>query len=97
MQIPNTIQLKKIRPYSLAASPFIGLFAYLLNVPLSHRPLVPDVAHDLTIRLDIESKVVFVSTWDLVLLFGALLCAGSILITGFWRVGAFQGLFRRQR
>ena len=95
MQNVNT-ELRRIRAYALAASPFLALFAYELATLFSHRPAMPDLVHGYTVALGSEGsdKHVYVSALDLSLLLGPFFCAFGIVAIGVWRAGLFKQ-FRR--
>jgi len=95
MQTISREQTKKIRPYALGVAPFIALFAYELTVILPHRPLTPDLVHGYTIAAGSAHKTVYISAVDCVLLFGTLLCAMAVILTGLWRMGLFQRFLQR--
>ncbi len=95
MQNLSQDQLKKVRPYALAMIPFIAAFAYELALVLPHRPAAPDMARGYTISMGLNHGVVYISAGDCALMFGLVLCAAAIGVTGAWQAGVFQ-YFRRR-
>jgi|GEM_PF-1489127 len=82
--------LKRIRPYALAAMPFIALFIYQVAVALPKRPTIADAARGFVIPIGVEDKTVYMSQMDAVVLFGALLMVAIII-----GVGLLKALRRR--
>jgi hypothetical protein len=78
-------KLKAIWPYSLAAIPFIGIFAYLIGVVFPHRPHTADVTSGFTIPMSIDSGTVYISTFDIMALIGVWAVAAAIIGLGLWQ------------
>lgn len=79
-------ELKAIRPYSLGAMPFIGLFIYQIAIVLPQRPTVADSAKGFVIAIGVEDKTVYMSQMDAIILFGAFLIAFAIIGMGLLKV-----------
>ncbi|WP_443750777.1 hypothetical protein [Asticcacaulis solisilvae] len=83
--------IRNIRGYALAATPFIAFFAYQVLVALPRRPEVADPVHGFTVPLGLDDGRMtrYISTLDCVLTFGPFLIAFVIVAIGLWRSGAF--------
>lgn len=71
----------------------IGLFAYQLVFALPARPREPDVGNGYTIEFELNPDAVYVSVFDLGLLFATLILGGLIIALGLWRVQTAQKAF----
>lgn len=79
-------------PHWLGGILFIGLFAFQLLFLLRERPGEPDPALGYTIEFGRDSKAVYFSTVDVVLVYGTFFIAMLIVTSGLWRVWRAQKL-----
>ncbi|MFT3997955.1 MAG: hypothetical protein QM667_11165 [Asticcacaulis sp.] len=86
MTLPFNQVFRIIWPHNLGALPCIGGFIYLLSVVFPQRPVTPDPVRGFIHPMGIEGGDVFVSTLDLILLFGAWGLAAVFVVSGIWRV-----------
>jgi len=73
-------------PHWVGALISIGLFAFQLVFVLPERPREPDPAKGYTIEFELEPDTVYVSMFDLTLLFATLILGGVIVSAGLWGV-----------
>jgi hypothetical protein len=79
-------------PHWLGGILFIGLYAFQLLFLLRERPDEPDPASGYTIEFGTEPEAVYLSSLDMVLLYGTFFVGMLIVTSGLWRVWRAQKL-----